>query len=104
MKKPTSKSASGTRKTSSPSGTSGRIVGTASIRVKEAATNDASEVSASIADKVRQMSASDFQESLVRSGIVTGSGKLKSKALSQDRGSERVFRGQFTSERVQSWV
>jgi hypothetical protein len=78
MKKRTSKSASATHKTSSPSGTSARTVGTAGIRAQSNEAT-AAEFAASIAGLVREMSPEQFQKSLVRSGIVSPSGKLKRK-------------------------
>ncbi len=78
INKHTSKSASETSKTSSPSGTSDLTVGTASI-LPRAEGGTTAEFTASIANYVIGMTPEQFQSSLVRSGIVSPSGKLKSK-------------------------
>ena len=79
MKKHTSKSASATSKRSSRSGTSARTGGTASIRPEESASGTTAEFTESIAELVANMTPQQFQSSLVRSGIVSPSGKLKGK-------------------------
>jgi hypothetical protein len=79
MKKRTSKSASASRKTSSPSGTLAKMVGTASVQVKNVVGETTAEFTAAIADQVRAMTPEQFKSSLIRSGIVSKDGKLTSK-------------------------
>ena len=53
--------------------------GTANTQPKKVAGETMAEFTASIADLVRGMTPEEFQSSLVRSGIVSPSGKLTSK-------------------------
>jgi hypothetical protein len=55
------------------------MVGTASVRAKKVQEETTAEFTDSITDLVRGMTPEQFKSSLVRSGIVSRSGKLKSK-------------------------
>ncbi len=72
MKKRTSKYASGTRKTSSQSGTSAETVGTENGK----GTPSMASVLSSIASSVRKMTPEEFKQSLVESGIILANGEL----------------------------
>jgi hypothetical protein len=78
MKKRISKPASGTSKTSSRSGTSVKTVATDEVLCDSNAGTMA-EFTAAIANLVSDMTPEQFQESLVRSGIVSSRGKLTKK-------------------------
>jgi hypothetical protein len=78
MKKRTSRSASETRRISSPSGTSAETVDTESAQVDKPVPNMAS-VLASISEQVRQMTPEEFKQSLVRTGIIWPNGELKNE-------------------------
>ncbi len=79
MSKRTSKSASGTRGTSSPSGTSGRTVATAGAVPSPGANEAAGSEFSFLIESVQGMTAAEFRRSLIQSGIVDGDGKLAAK-------------------------
>jgi hypothetical protein len=78
MKKPTSKSTTATRRTSSRSGTSGRTAGTAGANAAEGAAYAESPY-AFVVENIRKMTVEEFRESLVRAGIIDRNGELTAK-------------------------
>ena len=78
MKKPTSNSVFGAKKTSSRSGTPKKMDGTAELRPKPDPVLNGGKYSV-IAHNVRAMSEADFRQSLVEAGIIDSGGELKSQ-------------------------
>ena len=75
MKKRTSRSTSGPRRTSSRSGTSGRTAGTGGADAAEDAKYKDSPF-AYVLEAIRKMTPEEFRESLVRAGIIDQNGEL----------------------------
>ena len=73
MKKPTFRSASATRRTSSRSGASGRTAGTARTRAKKPAANG---TYVGAVKKINKMSSTEFRHTLQRLGITKANGEL----------------------------
>ncbi len=76
MAKRISKSASGTRKTSSRRGTSAKTAGTAWTEPESPPAGSMAGVLESIANQIREMTPADYRESLIRTSIITPDGKL----------------------------
>ncbi len=75
MKKRTSRSTSGRKRTSSRSGTSGRMAGMDAAEEAEKASY-ADSPWAYIVENIRKMTPEEFRESLVQAGIVDQNGEL----------------------------
>ena len=76
MTKRISKPASGTKKTSSRRGTSGKTAATARTEPERPPTGSMAEFIESIANQIREMTPAEYRESLIRTGIITPDGKL----------------------------
>jgi hypothetical protein len=76
MSKRTSKSASGTRKTSSPSGTSGETAATGKSKKPRPEIDYSGSRFAYLVDALKRMTPEEFHRSLVDAGIVDEDGEL----------------------------